>query len=115
MCFSIDLHSKYAAGLDSEPDLSDLSNEIAAEIPSKWRDMGQQLGLDQGLLEGIALISPGDTNHCYSNVFTRWKNKNLTTHPYTWSTVVQALKTPAVGEERLANGIKNKLTGHSTQ
>ena len=115
MCFSIDLHSKYTAGLDNEPDLSDLLNEIAAEIPSKWRDMGQQLGLDQGVLNGIALISPGDTNHCYSNVFTIWKNQNSPAHPYTWLTVVQALKTRAVGEVRLAAQIKNKLTGHSTQ
>ena len=115
MCFSIDLHNKYAAGLDSEPDLSDLLNEIAAEIPSKWRDMGQQLGLDQGVLEGIATISPEDTNHCYSNVFTRWKNQTSTEHPYTWSTVVQALKTRTVGQVRLAAKIKNKLTGHSTQ
>ena len=101
-----DLASKYPAGLDSQPELSDLMNEVAAEIPSKWRDVGLQLGL-----EGIATISPGDTNHCYSNVFTWWKNQNSTAHPYTWSTIVQALQTPAVGEERLADKIKIKLTG----
>ena len=106
-----DLASKYPAGLDSEPELSDLMKEVAAEIPSKWRDVGLQLGLDQGLLGGIASISPGDTNHCYTNVFTRWANQNSTAHPYTWSTLVQALKSPAVGESRLADKIKNKLTG----
>ena len=114
MCFSIDLHNKYPAGLDSEPDLPDLINEIAAEIPTKWKDMGQQLGLDQGKIEGIALISPGDTNQCYSNVFSMWKNSNSTAHPYTWLTVVQALQTQGVGQERLAAKIKNKLTGCPT-
>ena len=83
-------------------------NEVAAETPGKWRDVGLQLGLDEGVLDGIALISPGDINRCYSNVFTRWKNQNSTTHPYTWSTVVHALQTPAVGEERLAYEIKSR-------
>ena len=84
-------------------------NEVAAKIPAKWRDVGLQLGVDQGVLDGIASISPGDTNRCYSNAFTRWKNQNLMTHPYTWLTVVRALETQSVGENRLASKIKNKL------
>ena len=108
----LDLHRNYPSGLDSQPELSDLMNEIAAKIPSRWMDMGLQLGLDQGALDGIASISPGDTNHCYSNVFTRWKNQ---THSYTWLTIVQALETPAVGERSLASTIKSKLTGYSSQ
>ena len=95
--------------MDSEPELPDLMNEVASKIPSKWRDIGLQLGLDLSVLEEIA--SSGDTNLCYINVFSRWKNQNSTTHPYTWSTIVQALQAPAVGEERLADKIKNKLTG----
>ena len=90
-------------------------NEVAAKIPSKWRDVGLQLGLDHGVLEGIASISVGDTNHCYSNVFTRWKNQNSTTHPYTWSTIVQVLESQTVGEKLLASKIKNELTGHPLQ
>ena len=109
------LHSKYPAGLVSEPKLSDLMDEIAAEIPGKWRDVGLQLGLDQGVLDGIALNSQGNTNHSYSNVFTKWKNLNSTTHPYTWSTVVQALESRTVEEKLLASKIKNELTGHPPQ
>ena len=106
------LHSKYPAGLHSEPELPDLMKEVAAEIPGKWRDVGLQLGLDQGVLEGIGTISPGDINHCYSNVFRQWMSLNSRLHPYTWSTIVQALETPAVGEGRLADKIKNKLSSH---
>ena len=83
-------------------------NEVAAKIPNKWRDMGLQLGVDRSVLEGIATTSPGDTNHCYINVFTQWKNQNSTIHPYTWSTIAQALERPAVGEKRLADEIKEK-------
>ena len=107
-----DLSSKYPASLDSEPELADLMNEIAAEIPTKWRDVGLQLGLDPIVLGEIATISPGDINHCYSNVFTQWKNQNLTTFPYTWWTVVHALQTPAVGENRLADKIMSELSRH---
>ena len=110
MCFFIDLHYKYNGNLESEPDLSDLMNKIAAKIPSKWKDIGLQLGVDLPVLDGIATISLGDLNNCYSNVFTRWKNQNSQTHRYTWSTLVQALKKPAVGEDRLADEIKNELT-----
>ena len=80
-----------AGGLDSEPKLLDLMNEVAAVIPDKWRDIGLQLGLSHRVLEGIATISPINTNLCYSNVFTLWENQN-TTHPYTWSTIVEVLK-----------------------
>ena len=96
-------------GLDSEPKLLDLMNEVAAEIPNKWRDIGLQLGLSHEVLEVIATISPVNTNLCYSNVFTLWENHN--THPYTWSKIVEVLKAPAVGEEKLATKIKSKLTG----
>ena len=90
-------------------------NEVAAKIPCKWRDIGLQLGIGQGVLDGIAATSLGNTNLCYSNVFTQWKNQNSMTHPYTWSTVVHALQAPAVGENRLADKIKNVLTRHQSQ
>ena len=93
---------------------ADLMNEVAAEILGKWRDIGLQLGLEHGILDGIATASSGDTNNCYSNVFTHWKSHNLATHPYTWSTVLQVLKSRAVGERRLADRVKD-LIGHPSQ
>ena len=87
-------------------------NEIAAKIPTKWKDVGLQLGLDHNVLEGIG---PADANHCYMKVFTQWRSQNSAEHPYLWSTIVQALQTQAVGEKRLAVEIENKLTGRSSQ
>ena len=96
--------------MDSEPELADLMNEVAAEIPVKWRDIGLQLGLKKSVLDGLG---QGDTNHTqYSNVFTLWRNQNSTKYPYTWRTLLHALNTPAVGERKLANDIKKKLTGY---
>ena len=87
-------------------------NEVAAAIPGKWRDMGLHLGLNHPVLARIASISPADDIQCYSNIFTEWKSQNSTTDPYTWSTIVQALESPAVRERRLADMIKSKLSGH---
>ena len=101
-----DLASKYPAGLNSEPDLSDLMNEVAAAIPSKWKDVGLQLGLEHGVLLGIR-------DHCYMEVFTQWKNQNSITHPFTWLTMVQVLRNRAVGEKRLADKIESELNGHT--
>lgn len=103
-----DLASKYPAGLASEPKLADLMNEVAAVIPGSWMVVGQQLGLEQGILNGIALNNPGNANHCYSHVFTRWKNQNSTAHPYTWSTILQALESPAVLQKALASTIMQR-------
>ena len=72
-------------------------NEVAAKILKKWKDVGLQLGLDHDVLEGIG---PADPNDCYMKVFTRWRNQNSAKHPYIWSTLVKALQTPAVREER---------------
>ena len=105
-------HSRYQPGLDREPELPDLINEVAAEIPCKWRDVGLQLGISKGVLDGIAPNRPEDINHCFSNIFTRWKNQNSPTHPYTWSTVVNVLQSKAVGENRLADKIIQKFTVH---
>ena len=100
----------YAGGLDSGPELPDLMNEVAAAIPSKWKVMGIQLGLDASELEGIDIKTRGNTNHAYIEIFDSWKKKNPSKYTYTWSTVVRALQTPAVGEKKLADNIKDKLS-----
>ena len=74
--------------------------------------VGLQLGLDLGVLEQIASISPGDNELCFSNVFTLWKSQSSRSHPYTWLTVVQALQSPAVGESKLANKVMSELSSH---
>ena len=93
--------------MESEPKLQDLMNKVAAKIPSKWRDVGIQLGLDQNVLNAVAQVSPGDTNHCFSNVFTLWRNRK--TLPYTWSTIIHVHQTAAVGQEKLAEDICSEL------
>jgi len=106
-----DLHSKYLAGLDSKPELRDLMNEVAAKIPSRWRSMGIQLGVDTPILDAIASISQGEPNKCFELVFTHWEKQKKERYPYTWLTIVETLQLAAVGENRLAEEIRTKLTG----
>ena len=99
-----DLRSKCPAGLKSEPDLSDLMNEVAAMIPNKWQQVGIMLNVSDG---DLACFAQSDSQNRFISVFTTWKSKQ--TAPYTWLTVVQALQAPVVGESKLAKDIKSKL------
>ena len=85
-------------------------NEVAAKIPNKWRDMGVQLGLHHNELDAIASNSRGNTNLCFSEVFKHWESRNK--YAYIWLVAVQALQSRAVQENRLAEEIEMKLTGH---
>ena len=92
-CFLTGLCGKYPAGLKSEPELSDLMNEVAAVIPDKWQQVGIVLNMSDGDLASFVQL---DSHKCFISVFTTWKNKQ--TSPYTWQTVVKALQSPTVGE-----------------
>ena len=100
------LCSKYPAGLESEPELSDLMNEVAAKIPNKWHQLGIALKLSDGDLSSSD-ARLGSHEH-FSSVFTTWKKKQ--TSPYTWWTLVQALQAPIVGENKLAKDITSLLS-----
>ena len=97
------------AGLQSEPELADLMNEVAAEIPGKWHDVGIQLKLSTSDLDCLRTLSL-PTSQLFSSVFTLWKKR--TTDDYSWATIIKVLKTPAVDEIRLAEKLNTKLIGH---
>ena len=93
----------------SSPSTRDLMNDVAAEIPAKWRDVGIQLGLSPRILDNIQSQAAGrpDSNmHAFEQVFEQWQRQG--TRPYTWRTIIDALKAPAVGELALANDLEVK-------
>ena len=100
------LGSKYS-GLESEPELSDLMNEVASKVPAKWRQISIQLGLTPSDQEGIMASTPNDPIQCFTSVFQQWKSRAI--RPYTWSTVIEALQAPAVDEKRLAQDLRTKI------
>ena len=100
------LGSKYA-GLESEPELSDLMNEVASQVPAKWKQISIQLGLTPSDQECFVASNPNDPLQCFTSVFRVWKNR--ATRPYKWSTVIEVLETPAVDEKRIAQKLRTKL------
>ena len=94
--------------LTSRPKLKDLMNEVAAKIvPSKWDMLAIQLGLSQNQIE----IIESDSNKLmrrFSETFNTWKQQT-TEVPYTWSSVLSALRSPIVNEEAVADELKEKL------
>ena len=95
---------------DRTPNLDELMNDVAAVIPAKWRFVGVQLKLPKGTLDEIQAQNagrPDDSKHSFEQVFDRWRS--LGTSPYTWMTMINALRSPAVGEVTLANELNTKI------
>ena len=94
---------------DHTPKLDDLMNDVAAVIPAKWRFVGVQLKLPNGTLDEIQAQNarrPDECKHSFEQVLTKWKS--LGTSPYTWETMINALRSRAVGEVALADELNAK-------
>ena len=83
-------------------------NEVAAKIPARWRDVGIELGLSTDDLDGVSTMSL-DPNRCFEHIFSKWKERMA--KPYNWNTIIQALRSPQVGHDRLAEALRVKLGG----
>ena len=83
--------------------MSDLLNKVAAKIPNKWKNMGIQLNIDGGRLETISTKCADDLLR-FADVFELWKGCG--TPPYTWATIIDALRAPSIDEVALANDLK---------
>ena len=82
-------------------------NEVASKVSAKWKEISIQLGLTVNDQKCFIDATSGDPNQCFTFVFNVWRNR--ATRPYKWSTVIQTLETPAVGEVRLAQELRTKL------
>lgn len=80
---------------------------MAAEIPAKWYEFGEQLDIKPSILDGFKLQNIGDNLKCFSNVIDKWKISQTRT-PISWATVVDVLKSPSIGEQKLAKEIIDK-------
>lgn len=96
------------SSLESEPTHLELMNMVATEVPTRWRDIGLELGLTKPELDKIELESPTNSNKCFSAMFHLWETK--ITSPYKWATVIQALEAPLVDNKRLARKLTLQLS-----
>ena len=67
-----DLSIKYE-GLESEPEMSDLMNEVASKVSAKWKQIRIRLGLAPNDEECFVALTPNDPIQCITSVFKVWK------------------------------------------
>ena len=85
--------------LQKPPKISDLMERVAAEASDKWKKLGQQLNIDHHKLKTISNEN-NDVLDCFAEVFDLWKRGE--SPPFTWATIIDALRTKIVGEVQLA-------------
>ncbi len=99
------LQQRYRLSDPTLPSLSLLMNYIAVEIPAKWRAVGTQLNLSIGRLDQIE-HDHHRADRCFSEVFSLWERQSEGATPYEWSSLFEALRSPQVSENKLANDIE---------
>ena len=101
--------------MQSEPELSRFMEQVAARS-SKWRELGQELGLPRTSLATIAIDNIADSATAKDKHFKHFqaifeeRTKMKMKKPFTWAEIIQALKSPNVGEVELAESLKDSLT-----
>ena len=105
--YNCTLINSYADTSGPPPNMADLMNAVASEIPAEWRAVGIQLGLPSDILDGIQSQNAGKPKACQSSfeeVLTVWERQGP--RPFTWRTMVDVLRTQAVGHTALANQLE---------
>ncbi len=101
------LYSKYPAGLQGKPEMEDLTNEVVAEIPDLWQEVGIQLRVPYNDMLGYHESNP-NAKRMFTYVLATWRSRR--TSEYSWANLIKALRSPSVHPLRLAHELTKKLT-----
>ena len=88
------------------PSFDDLMDDVAAEAPDQWMNVGIKLRISFECLNSIDKQHHGDPMRCYAAVFSKWKSTG--TLAYTWETIINVLESNLVKKIDLAKTIKKK-------
>ena len=95
--------------LQSPPKIIDFLEQVAMKVSAKWRILGLKLGVETHELDEISRqIKDGSGVLCLERVVALWKDK--ADPPYTWATVIDALKSHIVGEKSVAQDVEMWLS-----
>ena len=88
------------------PTEAQLANDVISTIRAgKVVELGIQLGLSQDEIEATCTKDLGHFKQ-YMTMFNKWKHSGEI--PYTWESLVKALKAPSVREMALARKLQRK-------
>ena len=90
----------------SVDDLANIQNKLYA-VTAEWYNLGLQLGLRASTLDRIEAKYNSDPSRCFCQVLKEWL-KGVNPLP-TWQAVVNALKSPTVGQYEVAEQIETEL------
>ena len=95
------------SALHSPPDHHDLLSKVAAKARDKWEQVAELLDIKLSRIHSIRTVKQAQPIYCYIEIFDVWKRKG--SPPYTWATIINALRAPSVGKKRLANELQEWL------
>lgn len=85
---------------------NDFLQQVAHKVPEKWRSIGRALGIPGPKITEIDQKYHEEPDNCYAEVFVAWQRLPSTRKPVSWLTLVNALRSPSVGETELANTLE---------
>ena len=86
--------------------MNDLLDRVASRAMDKWEVVGLQLNIELHQLRTIQKSSQS-TILCFAEIFDIWERKS--DPPFTWATIVRALRSPIVNENNVAKEIVDWL------
>ena len=84
--------------------MKELLNKVASRAMNKWKRIGRELEIEQHQLNSI---TNQDAIECYADVFDLWQKR--ANPPFTWATILEALRSSVVDEKALAHEIEDWL------
>ena len=102
----------YATGGSEGVSLFQFIENVATQIPTKWRGVGLALGLRQSQIDAIEEQCLADPLDCFSCVFSHWQQLSTPQQPVSWTTLVTVLRSQYVGEEDLADFLEETFIGN---
>ena len=88
------------------PTQRELKELVTSKVAHKWFPIGIGLGMSGEQLEEIQESSNDNPECCLGAVFYKWEQ--TTPKPFTWSTLVEVLKSEHVEEKLLANDLEER-------
>ena len=95
-------HDK-ASILQKPPEFYQLLQKVGPKVKAKWKTLGHGLCIECHQLDAIKKDN-SECLDCLVKMLQQWK-KNAEP-PYTWATIIEALKSPLVDEENLAKELE---------
>ena len=82
--------------------------EDVASKTNQWKEIAIALLFEYTEVERIEIENSGKIEKCFINFFSKWKKNSPNLQPYSWKSIVNALRSPAIKENALAQTISDK-------